>query len=66
MVFFCLFRYKVLHNFNSRNPEELSLNKEEIVRVVERCRDGWFIGFIEKTKAFGLFPGNFVELVKSS
>lgn len=58
-------RYIALHSFDPRSPEELKLEKNEIVRVVEKCRDGWYIGFLESTRQFGLFPGNFVEALRA-
>ncbi|ESN98840.1 hypothetical protein HELRODRAFT_66534, partial [Helobdella robusta] len=56
--------YKALHAFAPRSPEELELHKDDVVRVVEKCKDGWFIGYLESNQQYGLFPGNFVEAIK--
>ncbi|KAI1692762.1 variant SH3 domain-containing protein [Ditylenchus destructor] len=39
---------------------ELALQEDDIVLVVERCDDGWFIGTLLRTGEFGTFPGNYV------
>ncbi|MCP9265830.1 Sorbin and SH3 domain-containing protein 1 [Dirofilaria immitis] len=38
------FSYRVLYAYKPRNADELELEENDIVFVVEKCDDGWFIG----------------------
>ncbi|GMT21544.1 hypothetical protein PFISCL1PPCAC_12841, partial [Pristionchus fissidentatus] len=53
--------YRALYPYSPVNEDELELRVDDIIFVVERCDDGWFIGTLLRTGQFGTFPGNFVE-----
>ncbi|XP_061117225.1 vinexin isoform X1 [Conger conger] len=55
--------YKAIYNYKPQNGDELELREGDIVQVMEKCDDGWFVGTSERTQAFGTFPGNYVALV---
>lgn len=38
------FRYKAVYNYKPQNSDELELREGDIVQVVEKCDDGWFVG----------------------
>lgn len=44
--FFCalFIRYKAVYNYKPQNSDELELREGDIVQVVEKCDDGWFVG----------------------
>ncbi|XP_046871972.1 vinexin isoform X1 [Hypomesus transpacificus] len=52
--------YKAVYNYKPQNRDELELKEGDIVQVMEKCDDGWFVGTSERTHAFGTFPGNYV------
>uniref|UniRef100_A0A8C2XES9 Sorbin and SH3 domain containing 3 n=1 Tax=Cyclopterus lumpus TaxID=8103 RepID=A0A8C2XES9_CYCLU len=52
--------YKAVYNYKPQNSDELELREGDVVRVMEKCDDGWFVGTSERTHAFGTFPGNYV------
>jgi len=54
--------YQALYTYRPQNPDELELRDGDIVYVVEKCDDGWFIGTSLRTGMFGTFPGNYVQL----
>ncbi|KAM7419521.1 hypothetical protein PAMA_016573 [Pampus argenteus] len=68
--------YQALYNYQPRNEDELELKEGDIVDVMEKCDDGWFVGkaltdldlflFVSegtsrRSKLFGTFPGNYVK-----
>ncbi|XP_007563859.1 vinexin isoform X6 [Poecilia formosa] len=55
--------YKAVYNYKPQNADELELREGDIVQVIEKCDDGWFVGTSERTHAFGTFPGNYVTPV---
>ncbi|KAM9394057.1 vinexin isoform 2-T5 [Pholidichthys leucotaenia] len=55
--------YKAVYNYKPQNSDELELREGDIVQVMEKCDDGWFVGTSERTHAFGTFPGNYVTPV---
>uniref|UniRef100_A0A3Q3VPS9 SH3 domain-containing protein n=1 Tax=Mola mola TaxID=94237 RepID=A0A3Q3VPS9_MOLML len=55
--------YKAVYNYKPQNSDELELREGDIVQVMEKCDDGWFVGTSERTHAFGTFPGNYVAQV---
>ncbi|XP_058245086.1 vinexin isoform X3 [Hemibagrus wyckioides] len=55
--------YKAVYNYKPQNGDELELREGDIVQVMEKCDDGWFVGTSERTRAFGTFPGNYVAPV---
>uniref|UniRef100_A0A7N9AK02 Sorbin and SH3 domain containing 3 n=1 Tax=Mastacembelus armatus TaxID=205130 RepID=A0A7N9AK02_9TELE len=56
-------QYKAIYNYKPQNTDELELQEGDIVQVMEKCDDGWFVGTSERTHAFGTFPGNYVAPV---
>lgn len=38
------FRYKAVYNYKPQNSDELELREGDIVQVMEKCDDGWFVG----------------------
>ena len=38
------FSYKAVYNYKPQNADELELREGDIVRVMEKCDDGWFVG----------------------
>ncbi|CAK6972393.1 sorbin and SH3 domain-containing protein 2-like isoform X5 [Scomber scombrus] len=53
--------YQALYNYQPRNEDELELREGDIVDVMEKCDDGWFVGTSRRSKLFGTFPGNYVK-----
>ncbi|XP_030621434.1 sorbin and SH3 domain-containing protein 2 [Chanos chanos] len=53
--------FQALYNYMPRNEDELELKEGDIVDVMEKCDDGWFVGTSRRTKFFGTFPGNYVK-----
>uniref|UniRef100_A0A8C5LKA6 Sorbin and SH3 domain containing 2 n=1 Tax=Leptobrachium leishanense TaxID=445787 RepID=A0A8C5LKA6_9ANUR len=53
--------YQSLYNYTPRNEDELELREGDIIDVMEKCDDGWFVGTSRRTKFFGTFPGNYVK-----
>jgi len=53
--------FQALFPYKPQNPDELELKENDIVYVVERCDDGWYIGTSLRTGRFGTFPGNYVK-----
>ncbi|XP_054866225.1 sorbin and SH3 domain-containing protein 2 isoform X8 [Amphiprion ocellaris] len=53
--------YQALYNYMPRNEDELELREGDIVDVMEKCDDGWFVGTSRRSKLFGTFPGNYVK-----
>ncbi|KFV07477.1 Sorbin and SH3 domain-containing protein 1, partial [Pterocles gutturalis] len=55
--------YQALYSYTPQNDDELELRDGDIVDVMEKCDDGWFVGTSRRTKQFGTFPGNYVKLL---
>ncbi|XP_042697942.1 sorbin and SH3 domain-containing protein 2 isoform X12 [Chrysemys picta bellii] len=53
--------FQALYNYTPRNEDELELREGDIIDVMEKCDDGWFVGTSRRTKFFGTFPGNYVK-----
>ncbi|XP_059371526.1 sorbin and SH3 domain-containing protein 2 [Carassius carassius] len=53
--------FQALYNYIPRNEDELELKEGDVVDVMEKCVDGWFVGTSRRTKFFGTFPGNYVK-----
>ncbi|XP_072917792.1 vinexin isoform X2 [Hemitrygon akajei] len=53
--------YRALYNYQPRNSDELELREGDLVHVLEKCDDGWFVGTSGRTNSFGTFPGNYVQ-----
>uniref|UniRef100_A0A8C1P5H3 Sorbin and SH3 domain containing 1 n=1 Tax=Cyprinus carpio TaxID=7962 RepID=A0A8C1P5H3_CYPCA len=55
--------FQALYNYMPQNDDELELQEGDLVSVMEKCDDGWFVGTSKRTKQFGTFPGNYVKAV---
>ncbi|XP_034399644.1 sorbin and SH3 domain-containing protein 2 [Cyclopterus lumpus] len=53
--------YQAVYNYMPRNEDELELKEADVVDVMEKCDDGWFVGTSRRSKLFGTFPGNYVK-----
>ncbi|XP_019113607.2 sorbin and SH3 domain-containing protein 1 isoform X5 [Larimichthys crocea] len=56
--------FQALYSYVPQNEDELELQEGDLVSVMEKCDDGWFVGTSKRTKLFGTFPGNYVKEVK--
>merc|ERR1712106_122381 len=52
--------FRALYNYKPQNDDEVELCEGDIVYVMEKCDDGWFVGTSQRTGIFGTFPGNYV------
>lgn len=43
-LFQCYLRFQATYNYVPRNEDELELKEGDIVDVIEKCDDGWFVG----------------------
>ncbi|XP_046721405.1 sorbin and SH3 domain-containing protein 1 isoform X5 [Silurus meridionalis] len=55
--------FQALYSYMPQNDDELELQEGDLVNVMEKCDDGWFVGTSKRTKQFGTFPGNYVKAV---
>ncbi|XP_050962917.1 sorbin and SH3 domain-containing protein 2 isoform X3 [Labeo rohita] len=53
--------FQAVYNYVPRNEDELELKDGDVIDVVEKCDDGWFVGTSRRTRLFGTFPGNYVK-----
>ncbi|XP_049577192.1 sorbin and SH3 domain-containing protein 2 isoform X3 [Syngnathus scovelli] len=53
--------FQAVYNYTPRNEDELELREGDIIDVMEKCDDGWFVGTSRRSKLFGTFPGNYVK-----
>ncbi|XP_076319418.1 E3 ubiquitin-protein ligase SH3RF3-like [Tachypleus tridentatus] len=58
--------YVAVYNYKPHKEDELELKKGELYTVCEKCQDGWFKGTSLRTGRSGVFPGNYVQLPKTS
>ena len=56
-------RHRVQYDYQPRHIDELQINAGDVVQVMEKCEDGWYVGTSERSGEFGTFPGNYVEPV---
>ena len=43
--------FRALYNYKPRNDDEVELHEGDIVYVMEKCDDGWFVGTSQRTGA---------------
>lgn len=56
MVFFySSVSYQALYSYTPQNDDELELRDGDIVDVMEKCDDGWFVGECDACQAAGPF-----------
>ncbi|ULT93700.1 hypothetical protein L3Y34_003295 [Caenorhabditis briggsae] len=53
--------YRAVYPYQPQKDDELQLYTNDIIFVVEKCDDGWYIGTSLRTGEFGIFPGNYVK-----
>ncbi|XP_032868658.1 sorbin and SH3 domain-containing protein 1 isoform X2 [Amblyraja radiata] len=53
--------FQALYSYIPQNEDELELQEGDVVDVMEKCDDGWFVGTSRRTRQFGTFPGNYVK-----
>uniref|UniRef100_A0A8C2CKD9 Osteoclast-stimulating factor 1 n=1 Tax=Cyprinus carpio TaxID=7962 RepID=A0A8C2CKD9_CYPCA len=53
--------FQAVYNYVPRNEDELELKEGDVIDVIEKCDDGWFVGTSQRTRLFGTFPGNYVK-----
>ncbi|XP_010727654.2 proline-serine-threonine phosphatase-interacting protein 1 isoform X1 [Larimichthys crocea] len=53
--------YVVLYEFSAQEEDELSVSRGELVRVLERGEDGWWV--VEKMGLSGMVPGNYLAKI---
>ena len=58
--------FRALYNYKPRNDDEVELHEGDIVYVMEKCDDGWFVGTSQRTGIFGTFPGNYVTHLRAT
>lgn len=58
--------FVALYNYKPQKADELELKKGEIYSVYKKCHDGWYKGVSVRNGQSGVFPGNYVQLVKYS
>lgn len=59
-------RYRAVYTYVPQNKDELELHEGDLVYVIEKCDDGWFVGTSQRTKEIGTFPGNYVNKLWSA
>merc|ERR1711981_1013495 len=52
--------FRALYNYKPQNDDEVELCEGDVVYVMEKCDDGWYVGTSQRTGIFGTFPGNYV------
>ncbi|KAK2712359.1 E3 ubiquitin-protein ligase SH3RF1-like isoform X2 [Artemia franciscana] len=57
--------YIALYPYKPQKPDEIELKKGSLYNVIERCRDGWFIGESIRSRQTGVFPGNYVQPLRN-
>ncbi|XP_061692567.1 sorbin and SH3 domain-containing protein 1 isoform X3 [Syngnathoides biaculeatus] len=55
--------FQALYSYAPENEDELELQEGDLISVMEKCDDGWFVGTSKRTNQFGTFPGNYVKEV---
>jgi len=55
--------YRAMYNYKPQNEDEVELCEGDVVFVMEKCDDGWYVGTSQRTGIFGTFPGNYVTQV---
>ncbi|KAM8970539.1 sorbin and SH3 domain-containing protein 2 isoform 2-T2 [Sarcophilus harrisii] len=55
------FTHENIQSGGEPNEDELELRESDVIDVMEKCDDGWFVGTSRRTKFFGTFPGNYVK-----
>ncbi|XP_052076308.1 E3 ubiquitin-protein ligase SH3RF1-like isoform X1 [Mytilus californianus] len=56
--------YTALFNYKPHREDEIELRKGDYYTVCDKCQDGWYRGQCLKTGKPGVFPGNYVQMVR--
>ena len=54
---------KALYDFNAQSPAEISLQKGQIIAILEKVDQGWWKGRTQSGQ-IGFFPANRVEIIE--
>ncbi|KAK7479215.1 hypothetical protein BaRGS_00029559 [Batillaria attramentaria] len=57
--------YIAMYNYRPQKDDEVELRKGDYYTVTEKCQDGWFKGQCLRTGISGVFPGNYVQLIRT-
>lgn len=57
--------YTALFNYKPHREDEIELRKGDFYNVCDKCQDGWYRGKCLKSGKAGVFPGNYVQVVRS-
>lgn len=57
--------FVALYNYKPQKEDEVELKKGDYYSVAEACQDGWLKGRCLKIGKAGVFPGNYVQPVRS-
>ncbi|XP_076327680.1 sorbin and SH3 domain-containing protein 1-like isoform X2 [Tachypleus tridentatus] len=55
--------FRGLYGYKPQHEDELEIIRGDIIYVMEKCDDGWYVGTSLRTGLFGTFPGNYVEKI---
>ncbi|KAK7097516.1 E3 ubiquitin-protein ligase SH3RF3-like [Littorina saxatilis] len=58
--------YVAMYNYRPQKEDELELRKGDYYTVSEKCQDGWFKGQCLRTGVAGVFPGNYVQVIRQA
>ncbi|OTF69046.1 hypothetical protein BLA29_014565, partial [Euroglyphus maynei] len=56
-------RVQALYAFNAQRNDEISFEKDDIIRVLSKTDPTWWRGHNIRTDAIGLFPSNHVQVL---
>lgn len=57
-------KYRCIEKYPAHSRFELSLSVGDIIIVQKKRDNGWYKGELTRTGQVGLFPANFVEILK--
>lgn len=55
--------YVAVFNYKPQRDDEIALEKGQLYKVSDMCRDGWYRGTSLASGQAGVFPGNYVQAV---
>ena len=53
-----------MYNYKPQKDDEVELRKGDYYTVTEKCQDGWFKGQCLKSGNVGVYPGNYVQMIR--
>ncbi len=54
---------RALYDFQGQGPQELTFKKGDLVAVLQKVNNEWWRGRLQNAQ-IGLFPSNYVEIVR--